>query len=111
MATRRSGLRHPDLAARPRPDVLDRLPGPRVRWLRRLEEVQDVLRAPGSPQSQEPMVGVSKRPAPADGDEAGVAIFGEDQGVEVTQPMTGRPSLTGAASGHVDAAGPCSGQA
>ncbi len=51
--------------------------GPRVH---RLEEVQNVLRARGSPQSQEPMVGVRKRPPTADGDEAGVAIFGEDHG-------------------------------
>jgi hypothetical protein len=83
MATRRSGLRHPDLAARPCPNLLDRLAGPRVRGLHRLEEVQNVLCARGSPQSQEPMVGVRKRPPTADGDEAGVAIFGEDDGVGV----------------------------
>ena len=83
MATRRSGLRHPDLAARPCPNLLDRLAGPRVPGLHRLEEVQNVLRARGSPQSQEPMVGVRKRPPTADGDEAGVAIFGEDHGVGV----------------------------
>lgn len=81
MAARRSGLRHPDLAARPCPNLLDRLAGPRVRGLHRLEEVQNVLRALGGPQRQEPMVGVRKRPPTADGDEAGVAIFGEDHGV------------------------------
>jgi len=80
VATRRAGLRHPDLAARPGPDLLDRETGPRVRGLHRLEEMQNVLRARGSPQSQEPMVGVRKRPPTADGDEAGVAIFGEDHG-------------------------------
>src|SRR5260370_41162729 len=78
MAARRSGLRHPDLAAGPCPNLLDRLAGPRVRGLHRFEEVQNVLRARGSPQSQEPMVGVGKRPPTADGDEAGVAIFRED---------------------------------
>jgi DNA-binding CsgD family transcriptional regulator len=83
MATRRSGLRHPDLAARPCPNLLDRLAGPRVRGLHRLEEVQNVLRARSSPQSQEPMVGVRKRPPTADGDEAGVALFGEDHGVNI----------------------------
>jgi hypothetical protein len=62
MATRGSGLRHPDLAARPCPNLLDRLAGARVRGLNRLEHVQNVLRARGSPQSQEPMVGVRKRP-------------------------------------------------
>ena len=39
MATSRSGLRHPDLAARPCPNLLDRLAGPRVPGLHRLEEV------------------------------------------------------------------------
>ena len=83
MATRRSGLGHPDLAARPCPNLLDRLAGPRVRGLHRLEEVQNVLRARSRPQSQEPMVGVRKRPPTPNGDEAGVAIFGEDHGVTI----------------------------
>jgi len=83
MATRRSGLRHLDLAARPCPNLLDRLAGPRVQGLHRLEEVQNVLRAQSSPQSQELMVGVRKRSPAADGDETGIAIFGKDQGVEV----------------------------
>lgn len=80
MATRRSGLRHPDLAARPCPNLLDRLAGPRVRGLHRLEEVQNVLRARGSPDSQQPMVGVRKRPPTPDGDEAGVTSFGKNHG-------------------------------
>src|SRR5438132_7440502 len=33
MATRGAGLRHPDLAPRPRPNLLDRETGPRVRGL------------------------------------------------------------------------------
>jgi hypothetical protein len=78
MAARRPGLRHPDLAACPCPNLHDRLAGPRVRRLHRLEKVQNVLRARGSPESQEPMVGVGQRPPTADGDEAGVAIFRED---------------------------------
>src|SRR6266516_2427934 len=78
MAAGRSGLRHPDLAACPCPNLLDRLAGPRVRGLHRLEEVQNVLRARGSPESQAPMVRVGKRPPTADGDEAGIAIFRED---------------------------------
>ena len=65
--------------------MLDRLAGPRVRGLHRLEEVQNVLCAHGRPQSQEPMVGVRERPAAADGDEAGVAVFGEDHGC--TRPV------------------------
>ncbi|CAA9565831.1 MAG: hypothetical protein AVDCRST_MAG19-2243 [uncultured Thermomicrobiales bacterium] len=39
-----------------------------------------MLRARGRPQSQEPMVGVRERPPAANGDEAGVAVFGEDHG-------------------------------
>jgi hypothetical protein len=85
MATRRSGLRHRYLTARPCPNLLDRFAGPRVRGLHRLEEVQNVLRASGRPQSQEPMVGVRERPPAADGDEAGVAVFGEDHGC--TRPV------------------------
>jgi hypothetical protein len=80
MATRRTGLRHPDVAARPRPYLLDRLAGPRIRRLHRLEEVQNVLCARGRPQSEEPMVGVRERPTATDGDEAGVAGLGEDHG-------------------------------
>jgi len=67
------------------PSLLDRLAGPRVRGLHRLEEVQNVLCARGRPQSQEPMVGVRERPPAADGDEAGVAVFGEDHGC--TRPV------------------------
>jgi hypothetical protein len=53
-----------------------------------------VPRVRGSPQSQEPMVGVRKRPPTADGDEAGVAIFGEDHGVGVPWCAgDARPSL------------------
>src|SRR5207302_823841 len=85
MATRRAGLRHPGLASRPCPNLLDRQTGPRVRGLHRLEEVQNVLCARGSPQSQEPMVGVRERTPAADGDEAGVAVFWQDHGWSVTQ--------------------------
>jgi hypothetical protein len=78
MATRRTGLRHPDLAARPCPNLLDCPAGPRIGGLLRLEEVQNVLCARRRPQSQEPMVGVGERSPAADGDEAGVAVLGED---------------------------------
>jgi len=80
MATRRARLRHRDRAARPCPNLLDRLARPQIRGLRRLEEVQNVLCARGRPQSQEPMVGVGERAPAADGDEARVAVFGEDHG-------------------------------
>ena len=79
MASRRTGLRHLDLAARPGPDLLQRVAGPWIRVLR-LEEVQNVLCARGRPQSQKPMVGVRERPPAADSDEARVALLGEDHG-------------------------------
>ncbi len=68
MATRRARLRHLDLAARPCTNLLDRLAGPRVRGLYGLEEMQNVLRARGRPQGQEPMVGLRERPPAADGE-------------------------------------------
>jgi catechol 2,3-dioxygenase-like lactoylglutathione lyase family enzyme len=94
MAARRPGLRHPDVAACPCPNLLDRLAGPRVRGLHRLEEVQNVLRAHGSPESQEPMVGVRKRPPTADGDEAGVAILREDHFLFLPRELTNRRFFT-----------------
>jgi hypothetical protein len=75
MATRRPGLRHPDLTRRPCPNVLDRPAGPRVGGPDRFEEVQNVLGARGRPQSEEPMVGVRERPPATDGDETGVAVL------------------------------------
>ena len=83
MAGRRAGLGHRDLASRPCPNLFDRLAGPGVRGLHRLEEVQNVLCARGRPQSQEPMVGVRERAPAADGDEPGVAVLGQDHGSTV----------------------------
>ena len=85
MATGRAGLRHPDFASRPCPNLLDRQTGPRVRGLHQLEEVQNVLGARGSPQSQEPVVGVRERPPAADRDEPGVAVFWQDHGSTVPE--------------------------
>jgi hypothetical protein len=85
MSTRRAGLRHPDLASRPCPNPVDRQTGPRVRGLHRLEEVQNVFCTCGSPQSQEPMVGVRERPPAADGDEAGVAVSRQDHGSTIPE--------------------------
>ena len=83
MATGRPGLRHPDLTACPCAELLDRLARSRVGGLHRLEQVQNVLRARTRPQRQEPVVKVPKGPTAADGDEAGVAIFGKDHGIGV----------------------------
>ena len=56
MTTRGAGLRHPDLPAGPGPDLFDRMAGPRICGLHRLEEVQNVFCARRCPQSQEVMV-------------------------------------------------------
>ena len=80
MTTCGTGLSHPDLAARPCPNLLYRLAGPGIRDLHTLEEVQNVLCARRRPQSQEPMVGVRERPPAADGREARVAVLGKDHG-------------------------------
>jgi hypothetical protein len=97
MASRIAGLRHLDLAARPCPGMLNRLAGPRVRGLHRLEQVQNMLCARGCLQSQEPVVGVRERPPAADGDEAGVAVFGEDHGC--TRPVASAQRLSLPAAG------------
>lgn len=79
-AGRRAGLRHLNLAARPCPSLFDRLAGPRVRRLHRLEKVQNVLCARGRPQGEKLMVQIRERPATADSDEARVAVLGENYG-------------------------------
>ncbi len=94
MATRRAGLGHRDLASRPCPNLLDRQTGPQVRGLHRLEEVQNVLCARGSPQGQESMVGVRERPPAADGDEARVAVFREDHGSILLLASAQRPGFS-----------------
>ena len=72
--------------------------GPR---LHRLEEVKNVLCARGRPQSQEPMVGVRERPPAADGDEAGITVFGEDYGC--TLPVASAQRLALPAAGEKQA--------
>jgi hypothetical protein len=74
-ATRRAGLRHRDLAARPSAGLRDRLTRSRVLRLRLLEELKDVLRARCRPQGEQLMVGVCERPSAADGDETRVSLF------------------------------------
>jgi hypothetical protein len=88
MAARSAGLGHRDLASRPCPNLFDRLAGPGVRRLHRLEEAQNVLCARGRPPSQEPMVGVGECPPAADGDESGVAVLGQDHGSTVRRRCT-----------------------
>ena len=80
MATHGTGLGHPDLAARPCPNLIYRLARPQIRGLLPFEVVQNVLGTRGSPHCQEPMVGVRERSPTANGDEAGAADLGEDHG-------------------------------
>jgi hypothetical protein len=70
-----SGLRHRDFAAHPCPSLREGLARPRVRRLRRLEQVQDVFRTRCGPQGEQLMVGVGERPSAAYGDEPGVAFL------------------------------------
>jgi hypothetical protein len=80
VATRRPRRGHRDLAARPRPHLFDRLARPSVRRLHRLEQVQHVLRARRRPQRQQAMVLIRERAPAPQGDEAGIAVLGEDHG-------------------------------
>ena len=91
VATGRPRLRHPDFAAGPRPDLLDRLAGPPIRRLHRLEEGQHVLGARRRPQREEPMVGVREGPPAADGDEAPVAVLGQDHGCTIDSSTSYHP--------------------
>jgi hypothetical protein len=78
VTSRGAGLGHRGLAARPCPGLLDCVTRPRVRRLRRLKEVQDVLRTRSRPQGEQVMVRIRECATAADGDEARVANFGED---------------------------------
>ena len=86
MAAYGAGLHHHDFATRPRAGLFDGLTRSRVVRPNRLEVVQHVLGARGRPQRQEPMVGVRECSPASDGNEAGVAVFGEDHGC--TRPVT-----------------------
>ena len=101
MAGCRAGLRHRDLAPYPSSCLLDCLARSRVSRLRRLEQMQHVLRAVGCPLGEKPMVGVLQRAAAANRDESGVAIFGKDHGLApfrsvcpTFRGMSGAPALT-----------------
>lgn len=80
VAAARAGSHHPHLAAGPRARRIDRLPGPRIRGLRLLEQVQNVLRTLGSPERQELVIRIGEHPATADRDQARVADVREDHG-------------------------------
>src|SRR5437870_8518932 len=78
MAGRRASLGHGDLAARPGPPEFDRATRSRVLRLRRLEEVEDVLRTRYRPKGEELVIRISESPTAADRDETRVAVFRED---------------------------------
>src|SRR5256886_5555076 len=65
MAARRASLGHRDLAACPCPSLLNCVTRPRVRGLRRLEEVKDVLRARCRPQGEELVIRIGEGPTAA----------------------------------------------
>jgi hypothetical protein len=78
MAGRRASPGHGDLAARPGPSLLKCVSRPRVRTLRRLEEVEDMLRARCCPQGEEPVIRIGEDPATADRHETRIANFRKD---------------------------------
>lgn len=88
MAGRRAGLGHRDLAARPCPSLLNGVTRPRVRRLRRLEEVQDVLRTCGCPQGEEMVLIICQTPASSNGYKSGIARFRKNHNAILSQPCT-----------------------
>src|SRR5690606_10912897 len=64
-----------DFTARPCPDHLDRLARPRVFWLHRLEQMQDMFRTSCCPQGEQFMVSVCQRSPAAYGDKPGVPFL------------------------------------
>ena len=84
-------LHHRDLTTHPGAGLLDRLTRPRVLWLSRLEEVKDVLRARGGPQSKETVIGIGERPTTADRHEAWVPASGR---IMVGTPSASNPPTT-----------------
>src|SRR6266511_553574 len=69
------------------------------------KEVQNVLRARGRLQSQEPMVGVCERPPAANGDEPGVTVLGQDH-PSILSPA--QASVASATTSSSDIRRPCS---
>jgi hypothetical protein len=80
MAARRASLGHRDLATHPGTGMLDRPTWPWVLGLSGLEEGKDVLRARCRPQSEEMVILISERSAPADRYEPRVQDLRQDHG-------------------------------
>jgi hypothetical protein len=80
MAASRASLHHRDPAMHPSAGMLDRPTRSWVLGLSRLEEVKDVLRARGSPKSEEMVIRIGESPTTADRHEAGVPDLREDHG-------------------------------
>src|SRR5687768_2757057 len=78
MAGRRTSLGHGDLAARPGPSLLNGVTRTRIRRHRRLEKIEDVLRARCRPQGEELMIRIGEGPTATDRHETRVADFRED---------------------------------
>jgi hypothetical protein len=78
VASRCASFHHLDLAAHPRAGMLDRVTRSWVPGLSRLEEVYDVLRACGGPESEELVIRIRESPTTADRYEARVPDFRED---------------------------------
>jgi hypothetical protein len=78
LPTAGASVDHPDLATAPRACRFDRVSRASIRWLLGFEQMQDVLRTPGSPHGQQLVIAIGQRPATADRDQTRVANLGKN---------------------------------
>lgn len=87
---------HLHVTRRPTTCRLDRVSWPRVRWPFVLKQVENVLRALRSPQGQAPVVRISERATPADGDQTRIADLWQDHANSLPVSVTRRVATFGA---------------
>ena len=88
MASRRSSLRHRDLAARPCAGLLNGVTRTIICGLHFLKEMQDMLCAGGCPECEQMVIGIAQGTATTNSDQSGIARFRENHTTSVSQPCT-----------------------
>ncbi len=83
MTTRTASIRHGALTLCPEAAKANRLARAGIIGTLVLEEMENMVRAIGCPQSQKSVIFVGERSATSDGDQPGVTDFREDQGTRV----------------------------
>ncbi|HEY7354930.1 MAG TPA: hypothetical protein VH590_00645 [Ktedonobacterales bacterium] len=78
VTTRRTRLRHRNLAARPCPSLLNGLTRTDIFGLNFLKKVQYMFRACGCPEGEKVVIAILERATTTDGDKSGVTGLGED---------------------------------